>query len=292
MEQTERMDMAGHTEENLLKVISFNMKRDGFWGKRNRWAARRDLAAELIRRSGASIIGVQELLPKMRRDVEESLQDYSVIGHGRYLGKNTYNDEHSDIIVRNSDADVHYHKTFWLSKQPEKSGTRGLLALFPRICTMAEIYVKELDCRIRVFNTHFDCLSGPARTLGVRVILSYMSKYNREEPLPTILMGDMNATPNSKAIRILRENDHHYDNVHLNDVYEALGGSEIQNTYHFFKGIVKEGMKPIDYIFVSDEFEVVRSEICTDHDGEQYPSDHFPIMATLRLRQQAKPVCE
>lgn len=270
----------------LLKVISFNVKRDGFVGRRNRWEQRKRLVAELIQNSDATIVGVQELLPRMRADVQQMLQDYRVIGSGRYQGKNQYNDEHSDILVKNDQAAVNYHRTFWLSKRPEKAGSRGLLALFPRICTMAEVDVKELGCRVRVFNTHLDCLSGFARTLGVCIILEQMSRCNRKEKLPTILMGDMNAGPNSKCIRMLRENRHLYCNVHLQDVYDALGGVDrINNTYHFFKGEIKEGKKPIDYIFVSEEFEVVESQICTEHEGGQYPSDHFPIMATLRLRE-------
>ncbi|MGI6029914.1 MAG: endonuclease/exonuclease/phosphatase family protein [Eubacteriales bacterium] len=271
----------------LLKVISFNVKRDGFVGRKNRWDRRKELVARFIQNSDASIVGVQELLPRMRQDVQQMLANYRVIGLGRYQGKKAYNDEHSDILVNDERVEVGYHKTFWLSKRPEKAGSRGLLALFPRICTMAEVYVKELDCRVRVFNTHLDCLSGFARVLGVHIILDQMSRRNRIEKLPTILMGDMNATPNSKCIRILRENRHFHSDIHLQDVYDALGGVEnINNTYHFFNGKIREGSAPIDYIFVSEEFEVVESQICTHHEEGQYPSDHFPIMATLRLRPE------
>ena len=275
--------MATEAEEQLLKVVTFNLKRDGF-GSKNRWSARRELAAKLIEHSGAGIIGVQELLPSMRQDVQKLLTDYSIVGTGRYQGKNTYNDEHADIIVRNDCAEVREHKTFWLSKRPEKAGSRGTLALFPRVCTMAEIYLKPFDRFVRVFNTHLDHVSAFARVLGVRIILEYMSRYNKKAPMPTILMGDMNAKPGSRAMRILRENLHFHSNIHLNDVYLSPGAPRLHNTYHSFKGIVREQEQPIDYIFVSDEFEVVKTEVCTDNLNGQYPSDHFFVMASLRLK--------
>ena len=271
------------SEQQLLKVVTFNLKRDGFNSK-NRWSARRELAAAMIAHSGAEIIGVQELLPTMRQDVQKLLGNYSIVGTGRYQGKSSFNDEHTDIIVRDDCAEVRNHKTFWLSKRPEKAGSRGTLALYPRVCTMAEVYLKQFGRYVRVFNTHLDHVSALARVLGVRIILEYMSRYNKKNPMPTILMGDMNAKPGSRAMRILRENLHFHSNIHLNDVYLSPGAPQVHNTYHSFKGIVHADKQPIDYIFVSDEFEVVKTDVCTDNLNGQYPSDHFFVMATLRLK--------
>lgn len=280
------MQTAEVAGQGLLKVVSFNLKRDGLRPKRHSWEARREMAANLIRESGAAIIGVQELLPTMRQDLEERLDDYQVMGCGRYLGKFSFQDEHSDIIVKNDAADVDFYKTFWLSNQSYRPGSRGLLAMFPRVCTMAEMYVEPLGTKVRVFNTHLDCLSAFARNLGARIILEYMHRYNRREKLPTILMGDMNATPDSKAIRTFSENKHPYKNIRLKMVYEALQDKEqIQNTYHGFKGKVVKGSQPIDYIFVSDELEVVDTRILEVNEDGRYPSDHFPVMATLRLKK-------
>ena len=50
---------------DLIRVISFNLKRDfGLpLNRSHKWSERRALAAQYIRESGATIIGVQELLP-------------------------------------------------------------------------------------------------------------------------------------------------------------------------------------------------------------------------------------
>lgn len=69
---------------DLFKVVSFNLRRQTRFDRKYRWQRRKEIAAEVIRRSGASVIGVQELLPGMRKDVSSMLDDYSIIGSGRF----------------------------------------------------------------------------------------------------------------------------------------------------------------------------------------------------------------
>lgn len=274
-------------EDDVIKLISFNLKRDfGIPLKRDhRWRERRELAAQLIRESGAAIVGVQELSPAMRDDVTDLLEGcYSVLGFGRFSGqKREKDDEHSDIIVKNDDASVQLVKTFWLSKHPEKL-SRAYYAMFPRICTVAEIYLNAAGRSIRVFNTHLDHVCGVARVLGVEVILQYMSRFNEERPMPTVLMGDLNCKPSSRPIQILRSQVSGYAGMRLTDVYSVMPAAEIQNTLHNFSGKNKFGAMPIDYIFVSDDFEILETRILTDPVNGHYPSDHYPLMATVRLK--------
>ena len=270
----------------LIRVISFNLKRDfGIPLKRShKWGARREIAAQVIRDSGATIIGVQELLPSMRSDVSRLLDiDYSILGFGRFRGLKPKDDEHSDIIIKNDEATVRLIKTFWPSKSPEQL-SRAYYAIFPRICTVAEVYIIRLDCTIRVFNTHLDHVCGLARLLGVRVILKYMQDFNRTNPMPTVLMGDLNCKPNSAPIRFLKNHVGEFPDLHLTDVYTSFDPLKLSNTLHNFTGKILHKFCPIDYIFVSDDFEIVDSKIMTDPINGLYPSDHFPLMATLRLK--------
>lgn len=267
----------------MIKVVSFNLRRDFSLFKKYRWDKRREAAAEFIRNSGACIIGVQEMMPAMKDDLQKLLDRYSVLGWGRFYGKKENDDEHSDLILNNDDVEVNFCKTFWLSKNPDLP-SRAYFAVFPRICTVAEVTLKKMNKRIRVFNTHFDHICGLARVLGVRIIMDYMNRLNENEPLPTILMGDLNAKPGSRPIQMLRENPWKYPNIHLNDVY-LKSRTPLCNTHHGFKGKVKWTHQPIDYIFVSDDFEVANVEICTKNRNGVYPSDHYPIIATLALRE-------
>lgn len=264
-----------------IKIASFNLKHDSPFARKNTWFYRRELISELIRQSNAAIIGVQELLPSMREDIMARLSGrYSIRGFGR---NKRMGDEQSAILLKNDDVKVSFDKVFWLSKHPEKLGSRAYYAVFPRICTVCEAYVEELGTKVRVFNTHFDHICGMARVLSVRIILQYMHELNQTEKLPTVLMGDLNAKPNSKPIRILAENLHDYDDLRLTSIWENFTQAEIFNTYHGFKG--KRKGDPIDYIFFSEEFELEDAYIDqTSFDG-RYPSDHYPLVATLRLKK-------
>ena len=108
---------------------------------------------------------------------------------------------------------------------------------------------------------------------------------NERAPMPSILMGDLNASPDSKPIRILRENLHTYPDIHLNCAYDLEQNRVSVNTYHGFSGRITPH-PPIDYIFVSDEFVVRDTYLDTTHTGGLYPSDHFPLVAVLELKKQ------
>ena len=274
------------TQGDVIKVVSFNLRRDFGPQRKNRWETRKELAARMISESDAAIIGVQEFLPRMRQDLKEMLEGYSIFGKGRLSGKNPNNDEHSDIIIKNNDVEVASCHTFWLSKHPDVP-SRAYFAVYPRICTVAEVKMKKSGRRIRVFNTHFDHVSPLARTFGAKLILEQIHRFNQTDPLPTIVMGDFNASPDSKAVRLMRENLMNYKDVRLQDIYGFLD-QLIGNTYHGFKGKITQKFKPIDYIFVSDDFEVVTASVNTQSYDGAYPSDHYPISAVLRLKPQTQ----
>lgn len=283
----ENIENREYFDDSLIKVVSFNLKRNMFMAKKNKWEDRKDLAADLINELDAGIVGVQEMLPTMKEDFGKIFdKKFTIIGEGRYGGRKPLNDEHSDILLNNNKVKILSHKTFWLSKNPEKQCSKAFLAFFPRICTVAEILLKDSNQRIRVYNTHLDHISGFARKLGVKIILEYMNRYNNIEPLPTILMGDMNSTPNGKAIKILRNNLHNYKSIHLTDVYTHYSDGKPFNTFHNFKGTQNAKKNPIDYMFVSDDFEIKKSYISTENYNGQYPSDHYPLVALLKLKSK------
>lgn len=282
---TEAGRTAALSAEGSIIAATFNLRRDVFFDFRNRWRSRKEYAAEVIRKTGASVIGVQELSPDMRSDVIKMLKGYSIVGAGRSR-KNT--SEHSDIIVKNNDADIDFFKTFWLSKKPEIKGSKAAFwALFPRICTVAEIYIKPIGRKIRVFNSHFDCLSSGLRSAGVEIILHYIDELQKKEKLPFILMGDFNAVPDDPVIQKLRTNSHGYTHIVLHDAlyeynFEKFGRMPRESrTFHFFKG--KRIGQPIDYIFVSDEFYINSSHVEAVSFEGKYPSDHYPVVASLSL---------
>lgn len=271
--------------ENIIKVISFNMRRDSVFTRKNSWEFRKDIATDIIKRTNATIIGVQELMPNMRQDIKDALSGYSIFGIGRCKKSSA---EHSDIIIKDSDISVINHSTFWLSKTPNKIGSRGFLAMFPRICTVVDVTILSTGQKIRVFNTHFDHISTFARRVGADIILKYIRNITLKEPLPTIIMGDLNAKPRSKEIKKFTEGTIYEGKSFINVLdYVDNDNPTIlpKNTHHGFKGSGSLLSKsPIDYIFVSPDFEVVKATIFRDQIDGRYPSDHYPVIATLKLR--------
>ena len=125
----------------------------------------------MIEQSNAEIIGCRSFLPNMRKGIKELLDGYSIFGRGRLSGKKPNNDEHSDIIIKNDQVEVsRCRASFRLSKKPE-TPSRAMFAVYPRICTVAEVKLKKSGRRLRVFNTHFDHVSPLARSFGAKLIL-------------------------------------------------------------------------------------------------------------------------
>ncbi|WP_040197342.1 endonuclease/exonuclease/phosphatase family protein [Candidatus Soleaferrea massiliensis] len=265
--------------DNQFTVVSFNVKRDGPFTYLNKWENRKYFVANIIKSAGASIVGVQEMMPEMREDLQNLLCDYGIFGISRRKNNRS---EHSDVMVNNTQAEMRYYHTFWLSKKPEKAGSRAYYAAFPRICTVAEVYVKAIGRTVRVFNTHFDHICSSARTLGIKTILHYLKELDDVNPMPTILMGDFNAKPGSKPLELMKKFAARNPRLGLHSVFDSYTG--ITNTHHNFKGKMNHTI--IDYIFVSNDLQVVRAVVDKSAYGGRYPSDHFPIVATLRLKQQ------
>jgi len=255
--------------ENAIKVATFNLRRDFFLDFKRRWDIRSNIAADIIKKSHADIIGVQELLPIMKDDLKSKLNGYNFIGKGRC--KKEMN-EHSDIIVNNTKLEVTSYETFWLSRNPDIPGSRFLTALFPRICTAAT--VKYNNKYIRVYNTHLDNISPWARSYSIDLILQNIKQNNKIQKMPVIITGDFNARPNSKVIDKLMNNEV----INLTNVFTGEG------TYHGMK--YEHGKfytRQYDYIFVSDDINVNNVYLDKTAHENIYPSDHYPLIAGLVL---------
>ena len=107
-----------------VTIATFNLKSDRLAFGNNHWRHRRERLAAVLHSLGADITAVQELTPRMKRDLAEDFP-------ARFLGEGRAGlfDEHTDIAVT-SRVNVCRHRTFSLP-------TGALSALFPRICTAA-----------------------------------------------------------------------------------------------------------------------------------------------------------
>ncbi len=257
-----------------MKVMTFNIRADNILDINNRWEKRAELVYETIRKYDCDIIGLQEVTEKMHVDICNNIKDYTIIGAGRT--KRFFSEKNSILIKK--EYSMLDEKTFWLSKTPDKSGSTVMFSLFPRICTTAVCQLDEKR-KVRIYNTHLDCLSAKAREFGLKKIIEVIEKNYEQDHLPCILMGDFNATPDSRMIKKFKNGQ--YTSKKLFAVQDINDALYKKTTMGMFKG--KEKGIHIDYIFVSEEFEIESAEVVKHHKLGKYPSDHYPIVAELKI---------
>ena len=257
-----------------MKIMTFNVRSDNILDVKNRWQNREDIVYDLIEEYPCDILGMQEVSNSMHNDISENIKDYNIIGMGRT--RKLFAEKNSLLISKNHT--IIEHETFWLSKTPKKEGSTIWYSLFPRICTTAIVKLDN-NLKIRIYNTHLDCLLPHAREYGLKKIGEFIEKHHAKEKLPCILMGDFNATPNSKVIQEFSSG--RYMNKKFIAVQETDKDIYKKATMGMFRGN-QRGMH-IDYIFVSEEFTINDVEILRYNKEGKYPSDHYPVMADIQV---------
>jgi len=128
---------------------------------------------------------------------------------------------------------------------------------------LLEAIVDEGGSRIRVFNTHLDYRSDPAvRRRQANEVAAAVARSSA----PTIVFGDMNATPDASELAPLL--------ARLRDAWPADSGPGY--TYP-----ADQPAKRIDYVLTSRDFRALRGFVpATD------ASDHRPVVVDLAFRRE------
>lgn len=221
------------------------------------------------------IIGTQEVKSNMFEDIKHNVKEYNIIGDPR----NKKNSSERNNVLISKKHIIQDYKTFWLSENPEKVGSRKWYSVFPRICTTAVVEVHN-NKKVRICNSHLDCFFPKAREYGLQVLMEVIEREQKKEDLPIILMGDFNAIPDSKLIMDITKG--RFSDKKLIPVQDKNKDLYNEATRHNFKN--KQNGVHIDYIFISEEIEVITAEIVKYNIKGKYPSDHYPLMAEIKIR--------
>ena len=269
-----------------FKVMSFNLRGDFDGGvatdKPTGWLRkdgehRRELALRLAREADADLLGVQEAYHNQVQELDAALPGHAFVGVGRDDGAEK--GEHSCLYYRTSRFELIDSGTFWLSKTPDKPSTYPGAAC-PRIATWAVLRDREADGReLLVVNTHWDHVSAEARRYSAELIRERLKELvgNRA----AIVIGDLNATEEDESITTLIGGD----DQRLTDSYREFHPQrrDDERSFHDFQG-GEEGSR-IDYIVHTAGLRATAAEIVrTAYDG-RYPSDHYPVTATLEWNE-------
>jgi endonuclease/exonuclease/phosphatase family metal-dependent hydrolase len=140
-------------------------------------------------------------------------------------------------------------------------------------------------------NWKFD--EGHVREAQMREIVERIETLAPADGFPAVLVGDMNAEPDSDEIRYLRglTSLGNGRRVYYQDAFAFAGDGSPGVTYvraNPFAAPLREPDRRIDYVFVRGRDERHRGEplearVCFDQAFEgTFPSDHYGVTATLR----------
>ena len=252
-----------------LTVMSLNIRLPAGSDGANRWESRRDLTAATIRRAGPDVIGTQELFRAQGDDLVARLPRYRWIGIGR-SGTRRAEDEHMGVFYLADRLTVERWGNFWLSDTPAVPGSISWGHPYPRMVTWA-IFRERDGKRFALFNTHlpYRAEDEAAREKGAALLAARIPAIAGD--LPVVLTGDFNTVPDSPTHRRLAQD--------LTDAWTATRRrSGPEATFHGFTG---KPDRRIDWIFVRGFTPITVTTIDT-RQGAVFPSDHYPVVATLR----------
>lgn len=264
-----------------VSVMSYNIRLDTEADGINQWKNRTDKVIGLLKKYNPDLLGVQEALHNQMMDLQNGLPDYEFIGVGRDDGKEK--GEYSAIFYKKDKFEVLKQNTFWLSETPEIPGSKSWDAAITRVVTYSVLKEKSTGKSFIYANTHFDHIGNEARKNSANVIKAYLkgfiagSTFNKSEKEIAILVsGDFNSEPTDEPYLTM---------INKKDIslFDARAKTDLTGTYCGFE-VGKIECRTIDYIFHSVQWKASDYKVILDHDGDYYPSDHLPVMATFTLK--------
>ncbi|HEX6426359.1 MAG TPA: endonuclease/exonuclease/phosphatase family protein [Niastella sp.] len=255
-----------------LIVGTFNIRYDNPRDTGNLWVNRAPVVASLIRFHEFDVLGTQEGLRNQLDDIKNALPEYTWYGIGRDDGK--AKGEFSAIFVKTAKFNVLKNGDFWLSTTPEKPGP-GWDAHLNRICSWVQLQDKKTKKKFYFFNVHYDHQGVQARRESSMLILKKIKEIAGNEP--AVFTGDLNGGHDSEWYQSLSNSGW------LKDTYKQVANPYANNGSFNSFGTSLQRTEIIDHIFVTAPFVAQKWGILSDHYHGKFPSDHYPVLAVIKL---------
>lgn len=257
-----------------LEVMTFNL-RYASEQPPNTWTDRRPVVAEVLAQTAPDVFGTQEGVWQQIKDVAEDCPDYAWVGLGREGGSRG---EFCSIYYLRDKFELVAFDHFWLSDTPEIIGSITWGHQHERMATWAHFREHATGREFIVLNTHFDHRSERARANSATLISERIAQFDPE--LPLIVMGDFNCVAgDSVPYTTLTTETGLVDT--WTDAKKRLPNST-PNTFGGYEPPKFEG-KRIDWVLVRNASAISRAQIVTTEIDDQYPSDHYPVTATVEF---------
>jgi endonuclease/exonuclease/phosphatase family metal-dependent hydrolase len=220
---------------------------------------------------GAEVVGLQEVHGFQQHHLARRLGGYAAVGAGRDDGRER--GERCTVLYRPGRLELESWTVRWFSDTPSVPGSRTWGNPVTRLVTLCRFTDRADGRRFGVADAHWDGASAESRLRSADALLRWL-----DPALPWIVLGDLNATAGDPAVARLVAGGLRDTLAHLGERGPGAG------THHRWDGAT-DGTR-IDYVLVSPEWEVLDAEIAhlPPEDGRSaLPSDHWPVVATLRL---------
>jgi len=257
--------------DSQLTVMSFNIRYDNPNDGIDAWPNRKEWVASIIDESGADIVGLQESLHHQIKDIVSKAPRFDWIGVGRTDGM--LSGEFSPLLYDTTVVRVIDWETRWLSPTPSIVGSKGWDAAITRVATIASFLILETADTLHVVNTHFDHRGENARTNSAALIREWTLS-------PGVALGDFNFTDTSDGYaRMVAD-------AELRDAVEGVEHEVDADSMSTFRSFDPDSdvFRRIDYQFVARSIEVLSYKVLSPIKNGRYPSDHLPVVTTLRLK--------
>ncbi|MEG1615974.1 MAG: endonuclease/exonuclease/phosphatase family protein [Bacteroidales bacterium] len=265
------------TPADEINWATFNIRYDNPADAPHHWEARKERVAQYILDNKIDIVGMQEVLHGQFEALKASLPEFAAVGVGREDGKE--GGEYAPIFYRKARFKLLDSGTFWLSQYPDSVGFIGWDGACTRIATWTKMKDLQANKIFMAVNTHFDHVGVEARTRSALLIIEKMKEVAGENPV--VLTGDFNVSEEWDAYKTITSNSYVLKDAHK--IAKEKAG--VNYTFHNFDRLPEKERQIIDFIFVSPQVEVLRSEIPgANVNPEGLLSDHNPQISTLRFQ--------
>ena len=253
-------------------VASINVRRETKKDSLNPWSARKYLLFDFIENQDLDVVCMQEVKFGQYKDLIGVLNNYCSVGY--ISGRR--DDETIPVLFKSTKFVCLDSCTFWLSDTPEKVGSKGWDAKYPRMATWVKLCDKISKKVFCVVNTHLDHLGPTARVKGMELIKSRMKDMALDCPI--VLTGDLNCTSLSEPYKVGLEKE-----FSMNDSYE-VAEERLGVSYSFHKFGELSEPRRIDFILVTPTLRVKSFNIPEEQIiNGVYMSDHNPVIALIEL---------
>lgn len=262
---------------NQAKVMTFNIRTRTILDGPNHWNRRKGIVTDTIASNGADIVGLQEARGSQVDYIKTALPQYSVYAAGRNNGLSR--GESCPVLYRTDRFSLIDSGTFWFSDTPSVPGSKGWGNMPPRICSWVHLAETNTGSGLYVYNLHLDNLSQHSREKSVRLLTEKID--TRETNDPFIVMGDFNMEIQNPAMRWLNKIGIGKPRMASVDVWQSIHPNSHIGTRQGFDG---KGSGPhIDHIRLSANLQALDARIDNRSWNGRFPSDHFPVVANIRL---------